>query len=300
VSLVSLANSRLGPPIGIAAAGLLPRGFAYRLGEWIARRVAAGEGPLPSAVRLNQAVVRGMDPHDPALHRAVEVVLRTAAVGYVDLFKAMAGGPRVLRESCELDPQVRAWVEESIRDRRGMIAVSGHLSCFDMILLSLAQYGYPIQGLSYAQPRGSYLVQNAIRLQHGLDLSPISPQALRKALHLLKAGGIAMTAVDRPVDEGELLELFGRPARLPVGHARLAIMAKARVMVGVCQSLGEGKYRVVPGGLLDSTKYERHGDGPRRMAQDVLAVLEPFIRARPEEWLMFHPLWPDIRPEPAL
>jgi KDO2-lipid IV(A) lauroyltransferase len=180
-----------------------------------------------------------------------------------------------------------------------MLAVSGHLSCFDMVLLTLAQYGYPIQGLSYANPHGSYLVQNAIRIRSGLDLTPITPQALRTALHRLRNGGIAMTAVDRPVEEGEMLELCGRAARLPVGHARLAIMARARVMVAVCQSAGGAKYRVVPGEILDSTAYEKRGDGPKRLAQDVIKILEPFIRSRPGEWMMFYPLWPDVQPGAA-
>lgn len=293
MSLVSIANSIVGPRIGIAAVGVLPRRVAYRLGEAIARRVAAGNGPLPSAVRANQAVVRGLDPADPALRPAVEEVIRCAAIGYVDLFKAMAGGPKVLRESCDMDPQVREWFEESRHEGRGLMAVSAHMSCFDMILLSLPGYGFPIQGLSYANPRGSYLVQNAIRIQHGLDLTPITPQALRTALHRLKTGGTAMTAVDRPVEGGEMLEFFGRPACLPVGHARLAIMARARVLVAVCQSEGRARYRIAPGGLLDSAAYARRGDGPRQLAQDVLSILEPFIRARPEEWLMFFPVWPD-------
>jgi len=299
VSLVSLANSQLGPRIGIAAGRLLPKGFAYRAAASIARRVAAGRGPLPSAVSANQAVIRGLDPGDPSLARAVEDVLRSAAIGYVDLFKAMAGGPPALMESCSFDPQVKVWLDQSAQEGRGLLAVSAHLSCFDMILLSLTSYGYSFQGLSYSDPRGSYLVQNAVRLQHGLELTPIDAPSLRKALHRLKGGGMAMTAVDRPVPEGEVLQFFGRPALLPVGHARLAIMAGARVLVAVCQSRGAGKYHIAAGGLLDARSYGRRGDGPKRLAQDVLAMLETFIRARPEEWLMFHPVWPNEPGQPG-
>jgi predicted LPLAT superfamily acyltransferase len=296
VSLVSLVNSQLGPRIGIAAGRLLPKGLAYRAAASIAHRVASGRGALPAAVAANQAVIRGLDPRDPSLPGAVEEVIHAAAIGYVDLFKAIAGGPTVLMAACSYDPQVKAWLDESAQEGRGVMAVSAHMSCFDMVLLSLASFGYFIQGLSYSDPRGSYLVQNTIRLHHGLEITPIDAPALRHALHRLKHAGLAMTAVDRPVPEGEPLQFFGRRALLPIGHARLAIMAGSKVLVAVCQSRGSGKYHIAAGGILDATSYAKRGDGPGRLAQDVLGILEPSIRARPEEWMMFHPVWPD---EPA-
>jgi KDO2-lipid IV(A) lauroyltransferase len=299
VSLVELANSQLGPRLGIALARLLPRRTAYRLAEAVARRVAAGRAPLIDAVRVNQAVVRGLDPRDPSLQPIVESVLRTAAIGYVDLFRAIAGGRSALMDSIELHPKVWEWLETHLAERRGLIAVSAHMSCFDMVLLALPGYGYPFQALAFSMPRGSYIVQNAMRIAHGVDLTPISPESLRSALRRLKDGGMALTGIDRPDPDGEILQFFGHPARMPVGHARLAIMTRSQVMVGIAEARGTARYGLVPVTLLDAKDYSRHGDGPRRLAQDVLHSLEPLIRARPEEWLMFFPVWPQFLPGAA-
>jgi KDO2-lipid IV(A) lauroyltransferase len=296
VSLAGFANSRIGARLGIALGRVLPRDAAYSLAKAVARRVAASGSPITDAIRANQAVVRGIDSRDPALQPIVEQVLRTAAVGYVDLFRAMARGQAGLLESMELHPKVWAWLQEHLAVGRGLLAVSAHLSCFDMILLSLPAFGYPFQALAFSDPRGSYLVQNAMRIAHGVDLTPISPQSLRSALRRLKDGGIALTGIDRPDPDGEILQFFGQPARMPVGHARLAIMSGSQVMVGVCEERGVAHYGVAPVERLDAKSYTKRGEGPRKLAQDILLSLEPVIRARPEQWLMFFPVWPQFLP----
>jgi KDO2-lipid IV(A) lauroyltransferase len=296
VSLAGFANSQLGARLGIALGRVLPRNAAYGLARAVAHRVAIAPSPITEAIRVNQAVVRGMDARDPALQPIVEEVLRTAAIGYVDLFRAMARGQAGLLDSIELHPKVWEWLQNHLAEGRGLLAVSAHLSCFDMILLSLPAFGYPFQALAFSDPRGSYLVQNAMRIAHGVDLTPISPQSLRSALRRLKDGGMALTGIDRPDPDGEILQFFGHPARMPVGHARLAIMSGSQVMVGVCEERGVARYGLVPVALLDAKSYARRGDGPRRLAQDVLLSLEPVIRARPEQWLMFFPVWPQSLP----
>lgn len=300
MSLVELVNSWIGPLLGMLLARILPRRTAYWLADALAAATARrGNLALVQAVRSNQAVVRGLGYDHPALGLAVEQVLRNAARGYVDLFRAMAGGVEGLVESCVFDEDLDKLIRNAQQAGRGGIAVSAHLSCFDMLLLSLSARGLPPQALSYSNPRGSYRVQNALRRRFGVDLTPLSPQALRQAIRRLRRGGIVITGVDRPAPEGEELVLFGRRARLPIGHARLAIHTGSPILIVTCRSDGERGYRAGAKALIDPKEYAGGKGDTVALAQHVASLLEECIRERPEEWFMFFPVWPETLPRRA-
>jgi KDO2-lipid IV(A) lauroyltransferase len=151
-------------------------------------------------------------------------------------------------------------------------------------------------GLSYPNPQGSYRVQHDIRVSFGVNLIPISISSLRKAFKHLRRGGVVLTLVDRPVEEGEMLDFFGRPARLPVGHARLAVRANAPMLVGYTFREGDQMYRGIKLDLIEPSHSGDEERDVRDLAQEVLRRFEPEIQKRPDEWFMFHPLWPEVIP----
>lgn len=294
MNLLDIANSALGPPMGMLLARLLPGRIIYPLADRAAHATARRRGrPIVEAIRCNQAVVRGLSLEDQFLEVAAEAVLVHAARGYVDLFRALAHGRQALIRGCTMMPELQQALMQAREDGRGAVAVSAHLSCFDMLLLTLAARGFEVQGLSYSDPRGSYLVQNRLRRQSGLVLTPISQASLRAAFGRLRRGGLVLTGVDRPAPEGEMLSFFGRPARLPVGHARLAIRTGARIVVGAMRSAGQGHYEATHLGTVDPAAMGGEGRDARIVSQAVLTLLEGAIRERPEEWLMFFPVWPE-------
>jgi KDO2-lipid IV(A) lauroyltransferase len=114
------------------------------------------------------------------------------------------------------------------------------------------------------------------------------------AIRRLKSSGIVLTGMDRPIPEDEeLIEFFGQPAYLPVGPVRLALMTEATVIISSCY------YEPDEGYALEFTEpIEMIRTGDRR--QDILTntrrlavILEGYVRAHPEQWMMFHPFWPE-------
>jgi len=295
MDIITFINSRLGPMIGLMLGRLLSREQAYRFAEWIVRIVAARTNSFTvKAVRANQAVVRGLSYDSPELDQAVRDVFRNAARGYADWYKAIAGGPESLTSSVTIEKNLEQSVRKSLENNRGVVIAGAHMSSFNILLLAMGVKGYPIQALSFANPRGAYHVDNALRRKFGLDVSPISIQSLRKAVRRLREAGVVMTGVDRPDVGGEKLKFFGHQVQLPVGHARLAIRTGANILVGIVKSAHDGIYRVDCAPLIEPVL---SGDQHRDMivlAQRVISVIEDYIRSRPSEWLMFFPVWPDI------
>ncbi|OGO16518.1 MAG: hypothetical protein A2Y93_06075 [Chloroflexi bacterium RBG_13_68_17] len=292
--MLSVANSRLGPRLARLLAGWLPRPITRRLAACIAGHVARRTNtPLVQALRINQAVVRGLSVDDPAVAGHVAEVLRQAGNGYVDLYWAIARGTKALLRTCYVGPGFGRAMQTGLRSGRGLIIVGAHMSSFDLLLVSLSSLGYRALGLAFAEIQGSYPVLNRLRREFGLEVMPISVPALRAAIRRLRQGGLVLTGVDRPVAEGDLLTFFGRPARMPTGHARLAVRTGAYILPGVCQADGQGRYRVVGGELIDPRAFGDDEHAALDLAQHVLATLEGFVRERPDEWLMFYPVWPD-------
>jgi KDO2-lipid IV(A) lauroyltransferase len=297
MDLVTFFNSRLGPMLGIFLARVLSLNGAYRFADWLSHRLAARpDSAVVQAVRSNQAVVRGLPYDSPELDDVVLEVLQTAGRSYADWYRSMARGPDKVRSSIEIDEGIFESVQQSMDEKRGIVVASAHMSNFNLLLMSLGLYGVPVQGLSLANVQGAVHIDNRIRAQYGLNITPISMESLREAISRLRKGGIVMSAVDRPDVPGDDLIFFGRKVNLPIGHARLALRTNSRVLVGMTQAVGPGEYRAVGAPLIEPEVTGDNQHDIRALAQRVLEVIENFIRERPTEWLLFLPMWPEEIP----
>jgi KDO2-lipid IV(A) lauroyltransferase len=146
-----------------------------------------------------------------------------------------------------------------------------------------------------ASPHGGFDLLDEMRKVESLEVTVISPQSLRAAVRRLRGGGLVMTGADRPVPGDQALtEFFGRPACLPLGPARMALMTGATVLLGACVYDPEQGYVLDISGPIDMVRTgNREEDvlaGTRRLA----VAMEAYVRAHPAQWMMFHPVWPDL------
>jgi lauroyl/myristoyl acyltransferase len=156
--------------------------------------------------------------------------------------------------------------------------------------------GYPVFALSYPNPSGSYVAQNALRQKFGFNIKPVSVRSLKEAMKVLRQGGTVMTAVDRPGLGGEPFQFFGRSAILPVGYARLAVKTNSPIMVGIPHLGEDGVYTAECADFLEPPLMGSEAEKSHTLAQKVLDAFEVRIREEPERWLMFYPVWPEVIP----
>jgi KDO2-lipid IV(A) lauroyltransferase len=292
MKLFQLATSRFGPHIVMLLCRLLPLRWAYRLGEWLVALVGRRQDlPFVQGVRANLAVLHGVPEWDPIVGAALRKLLRHMVHSYVDLFRAVHGRPEQVYTTCQLDATAVEAIEACRAEGQGLVLVGAHTCSFDILLLALRQIFPSVQALTQAEPQGSSTIMNDVRQRFGIEVTPISCQALRKAVERLRAGGVVAVAVDVSVRSGEILTFFGREALLPVGHARLALDTGAQMVVGVSHCIGDGQYRaeIAVAPRPPSTGNKRQDSIV--WAQATLATLEGFLRRWPDQWLMPQPLW---------
>ncbi len=296
--LIKLIFSRIGPFLGLALVKLLPRRWAYKVGDIIVGLLLKRqESELYRAVRSNQAAVRGWSVEDERLHAVVREVLTNSAHALVEWFSTIATRAGFENIPCTIDESLIEAARRSQAAGKGLMVVGAHLSGFNILLMKIAREGWPVQILSYAEEEGSYQSDNLLRKRYGLDVTPISPASLRQAYQRLKAGGIVLTGVDRPDTGGETLSFFNRPTRLPIGHARLALRTGAQIMVLAIQKAGSAKYVVIGSEIIEPDPVKDEIEDAKRLAQQIVDQMELFIRERPSEWLMFVPVWPETMSE---
>jgi len=282
--------------LGIWLGRILSPKAGYFVADWAARALSAHTNAHEvTALRQNLRVVFGADVPDSQLSHATRLAFRNSARAYYDLYRAVALGPEAIRASVEFTDRARTVIDTYFGKGRGVMVVTGHYGNFDLGGLAYSLLGIPTQILSWPNPRQDYRAQNDIRMLLGFDVTPLSLPALKKAVQTLRQGGIVATAVDRPPPpgSGELLSFFGQPARLPVGHVRLAQQANAYLAVAHCRKHPTRPHIY----LLDfevPIEIEPSGDRKQTMityASRILSTLENHIRQYPEQWYMFHPVW---------
>jgi KDO2-lipid IV(A) lauroyltransferase len=297
MSLQALVNTRFGVGFGLAVGQTVPASIEYSLVKLLARRLSRWESlPLIRTIQNNQQMIHAKVLDHRARRLAVEKVLRYTGRSFVDLYRNFSS-PDKLRKKIKVNADIERLICLS-RDRTfGAFIVVPHMGGFDLMLLAGASLGFKSKVLTFGQPNWGYKVQNEIRAMSGLDIMPVSRRANMSALQALRQGGFVLTAVDRPLPgQAPRLNFFGRPSALPDGHIRMALKADVPLLVAAVHMNRDGLYELRLSEPLVMNRTSDHAHDVKQNAETVLRVLEDYIRAHPEQWQMFYPLWPSARP----
>lgn len=293
-----ILNSRVSIALGLGLSRLVQPGLGYIVANWLADLIAFRKNSaIVRAVRANQWVVHDQKPSGQQLQQLARATFRSAARSLYEFWHYHNDHQKVL-ELVEMDDSFRAAFNRAKSNRSGSLFVAPHISNFDMVGRSIVLRGLPVQVLSYPQPPGGYRWQNALRSLPGLELTPMSIQALQQATQTLRRGGSVLTGVDRPLENEDAKyksHFFGRLAALPVFHIRLALKLNLPITVLNACRLPDGSYRVSASDPIPMKKDKDLIQETVQNAEAILSVIAGFIRAAPEQWAMFYPVWPEAQ-----
>ncbi len=288
--------------------------IAFRLAGWVVPRVPQRLGytvvnvlawvlsllPLAAnrAVRANlrqvQCAVRAM-ADEREIRRLARAALRNNIINYYELFLL----PRIALEEIHQRVTIHGW-ENLYRAQaaaKGLILTTAHFGNFNLAGQITRYYRVPVTVVAEdLEPPQFYEYVTRLRSAHGLKFVPLG-QSLRPIVRALRANEAVGLAADRDASGGgEWLPFFGRLARIPVGHVKLALRTGAPILPcfvvresnNHCQGYIEEPLFLTPSG--DFQRDVREG------AQRIVALLERYIRAYPDQWLAFQPIWDGVGP----
>jgi KDO2-lipid IV(A) lauroyltransferase len=235
--------------------------------------------------------VRGQQSSIDEIKIAIEDVFSHAGRCFVDLYHNLQN-PIGLKRLSPLSPGLEQLISQSYYDSPGAFIVAPHLSNFDLVLLAAAYRGLKAQVLTYGNPSGGYKIQNDIRSQTGLDITPVSSAVHQQAIKNLRKGGFVVTAVDRPVrSKKQSMNFFGYPSTLPAGHIRMALKAEVPIIVVAAEMQADQLYHLNISDPIEMVHIQDSDEEIRINGEAVLRVIESFIRKSPGQWLMYYPVW---------
>ena len=287
-------KSSLGVSIGLALGRLIPPAIGYRVSASVASRIAKNtDSAMVKAIHSNQAIIRGKNSSADDIKNAVKEVLIHAGRCFVDLYHNLQN-PLGLKQLSPLSPRLEELIAQSHAASHGAFIVAPHLSNFDLVLLAAAYRGFKAQVLTYGSPTGGYKIQNDIRAQTGLNITPVNTKVHRMAVKNMQDGGFVITAIDRPIrQKSHMMNFFGHPSPMPAGHIRMALEAKVPIIVVAAEFMSDCRYHVHISDPIELVRRDNQDDEIRINGEAVLKIIEKYIQAAPSQWLMYYPVWPN-------
>ena len=249
---------------------------------------------LVRTIRTNQSVVRDLPIDAPELDGAVREVILNAGRAYYEVYHRVALGKEAVQEAITFSPEIYHAIDEARDQDQGTLIIGPHLGNLDLGLVGFAAAGLAVQAITYAAPPGGYELQNQMRADSGYIITPADAQAAKMALIRLRARGIVLTGIDRPLPEGNsTIRFFGHPSPLPTGYTRLALSTNAQVLMIWMEPVPGGWY-VQATGPLELLRTGKRKEEIILNTERILEIAAEKIRARPGEWMLFHPVWPQL------
>lgn len=175
-------------------------------------------------------------------------------------------------------------------EKRGLIAVSGHIGSIDVLAGAFALRGLPTYGVADDSAYPELFEEvNVQRRRWKIEIIPW--RNLRRVFSALREPAILGLVVDWGYrSDGIPVRLFGEWTTLPAGPALLAAKTKAAIVPVICRRFSDGSYKAFhydPIEVADTSDAEM-----QRATQLIADALEDMISTAPEQWYSFKPIWP--------
>jgi Kdo2-lipid IVA lauroyltransferase/acyltransferase len=264
---------------GVGVAAHAPRGLVRGVVAALAFVAWALGASLRDRVARRLAVGVGR-PSDPGEVRAAFAAVGEAIGSMATLFRSDERAEVAL----DLDDASSAAFRAALDEGRGVVYVTAHLGPWERMAALLVERGFPVATVARESydPRLTSAVYERLRAPRGVRsiYRGESGAAIRVARELTRGGAVGFL-IDLPSRAVPSLDvpLFGAPARVALGPARMALGLRAAVVVGTA-----ARGRVVVRRLAcdDLSPGE---EGERALTRRIAAELDVRIRDTPTAWL---------------
>lgn len=267
----------------------LPLDQASAIGGWLGRHF----GPMLPRTRIARLNLKRAFPEKSSTE--IDAIIRgmwdnigrfALEYPHLDQFCAIDGGDRISVVGME-------YVDAAREGGAAGIFFSGHLANWELMGLCAAARGVPVN-LIYRAPNNPYLAWlYDLRRSGEAEMLPKGSEGARRALFLLRRGAHLGLLVDQKMNDGIPVPFFGRDAMTAPALAQLALRYGCPVFAARTERLGGAHFRIT---VLPPLTFQDTGDrraDEARAMREVNALLEAWIRERPEQWLWIHRRWPD-------
>lgn len=269
----------------------LPRRVSYLIATLVGDIIYLVSPRIRGSIASNVKHVLGAEADDSTIRRMVRGVLRTTAKNYLDLIRI----PRMKPEDIKRQVIVRGvhYLADALASGKGVMLVTAHFGSFDIAVQQLAVHSVRTTVLVEAlEPERLLNHVVALRRNKGLNIIPAKSGALQAMLQALRNGEVVLLVCDRDVTgEAPKALFFGEETRLPDMAVRLALRTGAAIIPVFNLRRDDGRYDVYV-----EPPIQVASNGNANVAEymnEVIRVMEKYIKSCPEQWAVLEPVWPE-------
>jgi lauroyl/myristoyl acyltransferase len=275
---------------------------AMALPEFVGRRLfdaaALGAFYLASGARRvvqrNLSMVLGREPTSPVVLGATKEAFRSYGRYWYDTFNIRAMSQDEFRKRCRLEG--REHLERALEAGRGAVLALPHLGNWDVAGAYVVGSGMPVTAVAeLLRPERLFRLFLEHRRQLGMGIVPLydDRKVGEELVRLIGENVLIALVADRDLKgRGVLVEMFGRPRRIPAGPALLSLFTGSPLMPAACYDVEDG-WVVQIGEPLEIERTGSMRDDVTTLTRLLAARFERSISAAPTQWHMFQPAWPD-------
>lgn len=277
---------------------ILPKGFARRLGIFMARLAFRVDIRHRRLAVYNLTLAYGGEKSIAEIRAMARQVYRNLGVMFVDFLQA----PKLTRENVDEHFEFEGIenLDEAARLGRGIIAFSGHLGNWELIIGHTLKMGTGKESTVVKRIGNPYIDEFICnqREKLGGKLIPTRRTA-GEILKRLKRGEFVVFVVDQRAkrQEGIFVKFFSIPALTNIAPALMAIKTGAVLLPVFVIRLPDGRHRIIYGKPMEPIST---GDRKQDIIDNTKIItkcVEDMIRKYPEQWFWVHSRWKTI-PEP--
>jgi KDO2-lipid IV(A) lauroyltransferase len=287
--LGSLAETVVGTA-ALALVRVLPRRLLLATGSAAGALTGRIDRRHTAIARQNIREAYGDDLTEAEIERIVRRCWRHFGSMMLDAIAFPSLSPEATLSILQVEGLDRA--REALAKGRGLLVFSAHFGQWEAGIAAMRRLGVPLSVIVRPLDNPA-LDRRMTELRHQAGVSVIRKRsAMRESLRALGAGGGVIMLIDQDArDAGVFVPFFGRPASTTPALALLALRTNAPILP-VATRLGadgtiavhiEPEVEIRPTGDRDSDV--------RRVTAACTAIVERWVRERPEQWLWMHRRW---------
>ncbi len=188
-------------------------------------------------------------------------------------------------------------LSQYIDDERPIIFIGGHIGNWEInSAATLMQLNHAVN-LTYRAPNNPWtdkLLEKARTLNGRLKAFPKARQSGRLLIETLKQRGSLGILVDQKYNEGMDIDFFGLPAMTNPVFVQLAQKYKCLLVPVRCVRVNGCNFTLQAYPAIDLFDDENNARKTDDVIKQTHAILENWIKEKPEQWLWLHRRWKDI------
>jgi KDO2-lipid IV(A) lauroyltransferase len=229
---------------------------------------------------------------EPVRRALAAAVFKTVGRNFYEFLTLEGSSPQRLETLVQrVEGQER--MDEAIAMGKGVIAITGHIGCWELLAGYYAARGHPVSvvGRELWEKR---LNERLLKIRRSLGYHTIDRDSGGKEMmRALRNRHLLAVLIDQHTRvSGTYVPFFDRPAYTPVGVAKLALVSGAPIVPIAIYMTHHGRHEIRVLAPVDKPDAALDRDARiRELTRRCSLAVEELVRYDPKQWVWFHDRW---------